>query len=1037
MKVTVGSKNRRVVRLLGGAAVSALAMALAPSAAAQDSSTEEQEPVVLDSAEAAPAGDVGIVVTGSRIRRNETTSASPLQVIDPDLARRLGANDTAEIVQNSPIANGSSQITSAISSNAIANGGQGVQTISLRGLGASRTLVLLNGRRAGPAGTRGAVNAFDLNVIPSSIVERVEILKDGASSIYGSDAIAGVVNIITTTDTDGLVLDGFSSVPFDGGGEEYSVSGAWGKEFDRGHILFAGEYYRQNEVERRDRDYLGCDYDYLFRSLDYDERIDLVDPRTGELACSGVAWGHVWAYYASNVPPVPTVPFTLLQFDYDGSLSRFVAPAGPVTQDFDVSAPPGWFPVGRRTAVSEAVVNAYHPYEQKSSVTPEVDRYTAYVDGAFEITDGIELYGEGLFNRRRTYIDSFRQIYNFGYTQQYAEGDPDDPFPGWNGNFQFLSPTGIIDQNDQEITVDYYRGVLGLRGDITDGIGYDIHGQYSRSDGEYRLQQTLRDVITQQTNRAFGAGCAGLVTPISGRQCLQVNWVDPGFMAGELTPEEVNYFTEWETGVTEYTQKFVEASANGRLFDPWGAGDIGFAVGAVLREDEIDDQPGHITNAINANGDIVDNAFSNSFSSRRTAGKQITKELFGELEIPVITNKPFFQDLTISGAARVTNVKAIRASDGESFSSNGNVTYKGMANWQIDDWIRLRGTYGTSFRAPALFEQFLTGQVSGARQNAIDPCVNSADGLSQGTISQEVFDNCIADGIPPDHAGLGIQAQVFTSGGLGVLEPEESRAWTASVILTPELGPDTDLAFTVDYFDIRVKGEIRQLGAFDILLGCYSADDFPNSPFCDLFERGQDGNANNVRSVFTGFVNVDEQNNRGFDFTLRMSHNFGNLGQLSFLGQATYQTKDTILQLDEFEDLNGEVGDPKFTADINLVWEKSDWTVIYGMDIIGKSSSASDYIEDNGSLCDVSAEVMQIYGGSYCVRPSTPTIFYHSMSVTKDIDDRFEITAGMSNIFDTRPPQVSGVATIGGASPFVSQYDWLGRRAFISAKAKF
>src|SRR4051812_16535091 len=181
-----------------------------------------------------PQRDQTIVITGSRIRRTEATSAAPLQIIDPTLSQRQGLNTAAEIIQSSPIASGSTQITSAISTNFVTNGGPGSQTIDLRGLGASRTLVLLNGRRAGPAGTRGAVTAFDLNVLPAGIIRSVEILKDGASSIYGSDAIAGVVNILTKKDTDGLEVGGFGNLHQHKGGEEYDLNATWGKEFSRG-----------------------------------------------------------------------------------------------------------------------------------------------------------------------------------------------------------------------------------------------------------------------------------------------------------------------------------------------------------------------------------------------------------------------------------------------------------------------------------------------------------------------------------------------------------------------------------------------------------------------------------------------------------------------------------------------------------------------------------------------------------------------------------------------------------------------------------
>src|SRR5262249_14741967 len=151
--------------------------------------------------------------------------------------------------------------------------------------------------------------------------------------------------------------------------------------------------------------------------------------------------------------------------------------------------------------------------------------------------------------------------------------------------------------------------------------------------------------------------------------------------------------------------------------------------------------------------------------------------------------------------------------------SNGNWTYKLMANWQVNDWVRLRSTYGTSYRAPALFEQFLANQVSGAFQVDIDPCVNVTDGLANGTITQRQADNCAIDIGTDPHSGAGIQASVFNSGGIGRLKPETSKALTASIIFTPRFKglPDTDLALTIDYFDIKVIGEITQLGAKNIL----------------------------------------------------------------------------------------------------------------------------------------------------------------------------------------------------------------------------
>src|SRR3546814_321191 len=182
----------------GLASLSAMAVMMATPALAQtEDAAQDDESVAAPT----PAPDDSIVVTGSRIRTvTPFNSPDPISVISPAIAAKEGKFDIASTLQSSPIAAGSTQITAAISSNFVTNGGPGAQTIDLRGLGANRTLVLLNGRRAGPAGTRGGVSSFDLNVLPASIASSVEILKTGASSVYGSDAVAGVVNIKTKTD---------------------------------------------------------------------------------------------------------------------------------------------------------------------------------------------------------------------------------------------------------------------------------------------------------------------------------------------------------------------------------------------------------------------------------------------------------------------------------------------------------------------------------------------------------------------------------------------------------------------------------------------------------------------------------------------------------------------------------------------------------------------------------------------------------------------------------------------------------------------
>ncbi|HYF46770.1 MAG TPA: TonB-dependent receptor plug domain-containing protein, partial [Acidimicrobiales bacterium] len=581
--------------------VSLTALLIANPALAQDAGqVPDTQPTAEDTVqnpqgENVPEGattetdDTTIVVTGTRIRQPEFTSPDPVQLIDPEVAQKEGKLDTATMLQSSPIAAGSTQITAALSSNFVTPGGPGAETLDLRGLGPNRTLVLLNGRRAGPAGTRGAVSSFDLNVLPQSVVSRVDILKTGASSIYGSDAIAGVVNLITKKDTQGLVVDANSSGPFDSGGEQYRIAATWGRDFGRGHVMAAVDYYKRQELARGDRSYLDCAEAYTFRESG--ERADLIDPRTGDFKCEDFRWGHVWTYdveylygYRGSLHLANGGPYVgdvnLIQFQYPGE-TLGVPPA--VFQPGDVSqfiAPPGWFPTGYDTA-SMAVQNAMHPFVSKQTLIPKTDRRTLYLDAAYELTDSIEVFGEFLRNRRETYQNGWRQFWNFGFTGNYYNpyygftvSDPTAAaagFEGWN----WLSATGITDQSDSSQTVKYTRGIAGLRGDFGGFLSnwsWDAHVQYSRSNGKYRTEQLLNDAVYeisyfQTTLCADTGGPWGPVTPISGKQCMDLPWYDPFFLRGEMTSEQIDYMFDWETGRTLYKQLNGEISATGKLFD--------------------------------------------------------------------------------------------------------------------------------------------------------------------------------------------------------------------------------------------------------------------------------------------------------------------------------------------------------------------------------------------------------------------------------------------------------------------------------------
>ncbi len=215
-------------------------------APADQSETQAQTAADTDSKKATKDLDT-VVVTGSLLKRPEYETTSPVQVISIDKSLSAGKFDTADFLQTSTVAASSTQINNQFGG-FVVEGGTGVQTVSLRGLGANRTLVLLDGQRPGPAGTRGQVGAFDLNVIPRVILQRIEVVKDGSSSIYGSDALAGVVNLITRKSIDKPIMDFSMSVPQHGGGEQFSASFATGWNFNNGSITAAAQVDRLNAL---------------------------------------------------------------------------------------------------------------------------------------------------------------------------------------------------------------------------------------------------------------------------------------------------------------------------------------------------------------------------------------------------------------------------------------------------------------------------------------------------------------------------------------------------------------------------------------------------------------------------------------------------------------------------------------------------------------------------------------------------------------------------------------------------------------------
>jgi iron complex outermembrane recepter protein len=985
-----------------------------------------------DEEEAAPRpSSERIVVTGSLIRRDEFTSTAPIQVITAEIASLEGLVDTAAILQGSTIAAGSTQINTQFGG-FIVGGGPGVNTVSLRGLGAQRTLLLFNGRRFGPAGVEGRVGSVDLNTIPASAIQRVEILKDGASSIYGSDAVAGVVNVITRTEIDRPELSINANVPLGGGGESISVDGAYGFNFDRGSITISAAYEDRFALRSGDRSYYSCNEDYVFNSAG--ERIDIQEAnplREPGNKCFNI--GVVNAIDAFTISPANA----LVQ-------RRFIIDPAATAGDRSGNTFPGFRLIGtdgtapggaaNRLPVSETDTN--DPRLQLQDILPEVRRYSVYSTANFDLNFA-EFYGEALYSRRETRQTRFRQFFPQSLNPELYGNLPGDSNahligvrldpqfdPVFGGVPAIVRPIALIPFNTQ-VEIDYFYGAAGLRGQFGPTMGlfsdwnWDVHVSHSRSDGSYtRDTVDARNVIDAADSRSDIRHDLDPVTGqvvctriSSGASCPAINYFTQSFMDGNLTPEERAFLLTTDTGNTVFTQTLVNGVLAGELFS-LPAGNVGVAVGAEYRRQEIDDQPGPLSFGGNQWG---------LTSAVNTQGTDNLYELFGEIEVPLLAGLPFMESLTVNGSGRWFNYSEYDA----------DYVYKAGVNWQINSALRLRSTYGTSFRAPGLFELFLGDQSGFAGQLAIDPCINW--GQSQ---NPEIRANCAADGIPEDYTGAGTSsATVISGGGAGILEPETSDSFTIGAIFTPTR---LNLSVAVDYFEITVDNQVAQLGAGAILGGCYSGAVFPNE-FCNLFTRVRNPNSPQnfaVDTVNNNFININQQSTRGIDLTVRYEHEL-NIGRVTMDASGTWTLEDKINQFEGVDgfatnDFNGAVGNPYFVGRLNTQLRRGDFTYSWFIDFVGRQSNEKLFTSDPTGFA---------YFGdtdTFAKRFLESTV-YHGASVRYQTSD-VTVIGGFQNIFDERPPAISfngGSTRLGNTAINATQYDLFGRTAFVRLSRSF
>nr|WP_137676345.1 TonB-dependent receptor [Parerythrobacter lutipelagi] len=1148
-------KFNGIARVGLAGSVSALALVVSAPAFAQDADVDcdDLDPTLpvpaeceadITGADGSVGAQGGIVVTGSRIVRDTYSSISPLQVLTTDSEQEAGLFDPTSILQRSESAAGV-QIDATFQG-FVLNNGPGSTTLDLRGLGADRTLLLINGRRLAPAGVEGAPTAPSLNLLPSTLIERYDLLLDGASSVYGSDAVAGVGNVILRKDFDGLELTAFGNLNPNGGGDDYTVGGAWGFNTDRGFFGIGAEYDYRDSIRLSDRDFFrGCTTNLDITNTGEVRRLT-IDQQANALADSnGLITTSTSECIQQGFNGRIIVPFTnvgSVYFDertYNGQVGNSGIPGfsesffgGPIDADGDG--------VRDLDFLNDYNLNGANP---EQTFLSQQKRYNilAYGEYTFPGAANITPFFEAMYTRAEIFGENefFAQI--FPYVPDNNQFNPCNTAVSGvdcrsDTNFGAITGFGPIsarpvfaiegDRNNTDVTQEQYRGVFGIKGDlpfISPSWSFETALVYSYADGRSNVRGIREDKlafalgidptmdfdgdgvvdnngdgIADDYNSGVTIGnsfiarvTGGLpaITPCDAsalanpgaaladltQGCVPVNLFAPSVLnsaQGDFaTQAERDYVFGDRSFDTTYEQIVWNAYATGDLFD-LPAGPVGAVVGVEYRRDEINS----IASDVASNG-----LFFGFFADSGAVGSKEIKEAFAEIDIPLQAGKPWVEELNLNLSGRVT--------DEEFYGTN--FTYSIKAGWRPVEPLLFKFSYGTSFRAPNLRENFLGSQTG--FNTLFDPCAvpdNAFDATTgtydptNDTRDQRILDACIREGRDPTTAGLQIDpttgnalAPTQTSsveiarGGALDIDPETSRSITAGFAFEETFGDGWDFALGANYYDIKLKDSIISPNPQFIVNDCYTREDGQRSTFCDRITISPTG-TRLVSDIFAGFINLNEESVRGMDFNARLDKEvmaFGTLVDLGLSVRANHLIERSSLFINDngdqtFDDDAGEVGLQEWTGRATLTADIDKFRLSYNIryvggfdqdpDLIDEFSDvfgyneAGEFIGQTGSTClgggSRDANGVQdgiVPGDGVFCRPIgfADEQFLHTASIRYRAD-RFDILLGVSNIFDTAPPQVSPFAsgitdisnTVLGAG-----YDYNGREFFARVSVEF
>ena len=915
------------------------------------------------------------------------------------------------------------------------------------------------------------------------MVQRYEILLDGASSVYGSDAVAGVTNIITRKDYDGFEFDIYGTTRDQGAGDSYTVNAAWGKNWDRGFFGIGVEYFDQEAITLDDSDWTeGCsrhreeDENGVIRTQEqfYNNvyGMEWDDCRLGLLA------GRVW---------VPTGV---------GSIYHTPGFSNGGWGNWSESSAFGFGVDSNGDGVADLSFRDYdlNGKTQYEHLFPESDRLSimAYGEYTFEGEMNNTVYFEGNYNDRNFFVRGGEgQLFpivpaNNPYNLCNPDGingvdcglaqDALYTNPGFvtqfGNNFEalcasygislsactpeifgllqgesgaaFTQPIASVsgDRNTVSTTMEQIRVVGGIKGDLNfvnwgsmNSWVYDLAFSHTESDGTSSRLGVRGDRLDYSlaTSRFDDNG-----NVICGDNdgCVPINMFAPslypvGSVVGDFaTQAERDYLFDSRDFRTKYKQTLFTAFADGYLFNLPGGTAMG-GIGFEYRVDDIKSLPDDVAR---------DGLFFGFFSDGGAVGDKSTTEFFGEIELPILADMPGADQLILNLSARYT--------DDELYGSD--TTGSAKVGWRPVPSLLLRATYGTSFRAPNLREVFLQDQ-SGFNNGLFDPCVvpEEARDPIQGGYNPDLDDresqvlaNCVQAGIDPTSLGIDpnrnsvYSVEVATGGSLD-LDAETSTSFTYGFAFDQPWFDSFDLTFGATYWDIDIDDTIVEPTSQFLVNDCYG-DEQLDSAFCNQIARDSDGF---IDLIDAGFINRDNQKVSGVDINLNYDQTF-NIGTRALTFGAdlvmthTEEASQTFIDdngNEDFDDDAGEWGYPDWKGQLGLRATMSDFRFTWVINYIGKVHQDPDGVDDWDDITG---------GSDTCQGPPNDVLcrdvgfgdeyWLHSASIYY-YGDTWTLGAGLRNVFDTHPPFVDGTEVLSVNNvPIGYGYDLRGRTLFVN-----